>query len=261
MEPRDKSTQNQAPPEQISAYVVIPAYIFFDRNLSDEERWLYGYISSHSNLKGYCFATNKRIAEDWGCSVRKVAGVLASLVGKGYVYACVDRKNGKAKRRVFLTDIMALRQFCRDHSAKNCTMDDARNCTNHDAENCTSNNINNNNIPPIAPQGGQQPKRSRKRKSPTGAVELPPALEDSFQRFWSVYPRKKDRQNARLRWLQLEPDEELVNTILTAIQTLEQQDEDWKRNVIPLPSTFLNNRRWEDAASLTAEPKREERWF
>lgn len=243
-----------------SAYVVIPSYIFFDKNLSDEERWLYGYISSHANLKGYCFATNKRMSEDWNCSVRKVAGVLSSLVDKGYIYTCTDRKNGKAKRRIFLVDIMALRQFCRDHSAKNCTMDDAKNCTTHSAENCTQNNINNN-IPPIAPQGGPQTKCAK--RSRTGEVALSPELEASFDLFWSKYPWKVDKQRSRRRWRDLNPDAETLEVILAAVES-QKQTQQWRDGAIPMPSTWLYRRRWEDEVKIDtpAQPEQDgRRWL
>ncbi len=69
--------------------------------------------------------------------------------------------------------------------------------------------------------------------------------DESFNVFWSAYPRKAGRQKASGAWLKLAPDEELQAKILEA---LEQQKEtaQWQSGVIPHASTWLNGKRWED---------------
>ncbi len=50
-------------------------------------------------------------------------------------------------------------------------------------------------------------------------------------------------------WQKLKPDEKTLNDMLEAIERHKQSDEQWHRNngqYIPLPSTWLNGRRWED---------------
>lgn len=88
-------------------------------------------------------------------------------------------------------------------------------------------------------------------------VTLPADLEISFARFWEAYPSHKDKQKARLRWLQLAPDDDLVETILQAIAT-QKQTAQWQEGVIPMPSTWLYGRRWED--EVTPAPATEDSW-
>ncbi len=74
-------------------------------------------------------------------------------------------------------------------------------------------------------------------------------LDEDFNRFWQAYPKKADKQKALKAWQKLKPDEKTLNDMLEAIERHKQSDEQWHRNngqYIPLPSTWLNGRRWED---------------
>lgn len=107
------------------------------------------------------------------------------------------------------------------------------------------NNININ-IPPISPKGGG---RAQKRKEPREAPDWKP---ERFAGLWDFYPKKgkKAKQAAMDAWDKLSPDDALIDTIARALVKLKETDE-WKRNIgIPYVSTFLNGRRWEDAAEL-----------
>jgi hypothetical protein len=75
---------------------------------------------------------------------------------------------------------------------------------------------------------------------------------DSFAPFWEVYPKKKAKRPAFKAWEKLKPDNDLIQKILKAIEVQKTQ-EDWieqKGKYIPLPATWLNNRRWEDEISI-----------
>lgn len=238
--------------ERFSTYVVIPAPVFFDRGISDRAKMLYGLISTMTNHKGYCWAKNETLARYLGTdSDRTVRRLLGELKDHGYIQAEQSNTNGNTVRKIFLTHVV-------DRPDKN-DRPPGQNCPDRPDKNDHQNNINNNNIPPIAPQGGQEPKepkKPRKRKRPTGEVKLPPELEESFSRFWTAYPSKKDKQNARLRWLQLEPNAEFVETILQAVEAQKNSD-DWERGFVPMPSTWLNNRRWEDEVTLAVRTEDE----
>jgi G3E family GTPase len=69
-----------------------------------------------------------------------------------------------------------------------------------------------------------------------------------FEIFYSSYPKKKKRVEAEKAFAKLNPDDVLFQTILTALEN-QKQSEDWKKEngrYIPLPSSWLNGRRWED---------------
>lgn len=74
-------------------------------------------------------------------------------------------------------------------------------------------------------------------------------ISERFDRFWSVYPKKTDKQAARKEFEKLSPDEDLLNIILNAISR-QKASKQWKdAQYIPYPSTWLHGKRWEDELS------------
>jgi hypothetical protein len=86
------------------------------------------------------------------------------------------------------------------------------------------------------------------RPSPVKSPFL--AKEDAarFARWWSSYPRKVAKQAAIKAWVKLRVDDDLLETVLEAIDA-QRTTESWTKengNYIPYPATWLNGRRWED---------------
>ena len=72
--------------------------------------------------------------------------------------------------------------------------------------------------------------------------------EYMFDRFWAAYPRHENKPAARKAFAKADPDEELLLTMLTAIEK-QKSSSQWQENggqYIPHPATWLNGRRWED---------------
>lgn len=70
-----------------------------------------------------------------------------------------------------------------------------------------------------------------------------------FDRFWQAYPRKVGKPKAQKAFANLRVTEETLGQMLTAIRqqtkALGWEDKSkWK--YIPHPTTWLNQRRWED---------------
>ena len=85
-------------------------------------------------------------------------------------------------------------------------------------------------------------------RAPLGKESAEKALKSSFERFWKVYPRKTAKQQALKAWLKLKPGDEIVETIVKAVEK-QRQSNDWTKDsgqFIPYPATWLNGRRWED---------------
>jgi hypothetical protein len=81
----------------------------------------------------------------------------------------------------------------------------------------------------------------------------PRAWEPRFERFWLAYPRKESKQKAREWFAQHKPTEADVGTMLDAIAR-QSQSAQWQEEggrFIPMPTTWLHQRRWEDEG-LTA---------
>ena len=239
--------------EQFGAYVVIPSPVFFDRNLHARAILLYGLISSMSNYKGYCWAKNETMAKYLGLdednSDRTVRRLLEKLKDNGYIRVDLSNTDGITVRKIFLDKVF-------NRPDKN-VRQPGQKCPDRPDKNVRQNNIKNNNIPPIVPQGGQEhqnPKKPTKRRAPTGDVVMSPELEESFSRFYEAYPKKQARPIARLRWSQLEPDEDLVQIILQAVEN-QKCTSQWLDGYIPQPGKWLNDRRWEDEVTPAAKPE------
>ena len=75
--------------------------------------------------------------------------------------------------------------------------------------------------------------------------------QDDFKRFWSNYPRNEKKVLAEKSWMKQNPD---IDVVLKSLSLFKVSDE-WKKDngkYIPHPSTWLNQRRWED----DVKPKR-----
>ena len=73
-----------------------------------------------------------------------------------------------------------------------------------------------------------------------------------FDRFWEAYPNHKAKVKAMASFQKLKPDEQLVQTMLEAIERAKRSKQ-WTRDngeFIPLPATWLNQRRWEDEQTI-----------
>jgi hypothetical protein len=69
-----------------------------------------------------------------------------------------------------------------------------------------------------------------------------------FERFWSIWPKKVAKSTAEKSWNKLAPNEEIADSILTAIER-QKHSQQWRKDngqYIPHAATWLNQRRWED---------------
>ena len=83
------------------------------------------------------------------------------------------------------------------------------------------------------------------------------ALDERFDRFWSVYPRHEGKQSARKKFQALNPSEELLQTMIEAVEKQKQSDQ-WTKDggqYIPHPATWIYGKRWEDELVISQNPK------
>lgn len=103
-------------------------------------------------------------------------------------------------------------------------------------------------IPPFTPDLLQ----SKARQSPL-QVKAEVKVEDKvvcahFDIFWKAYPKKKSKGQAEKEFKKVNPDENLLKTILIAIEQAKKSD-DWQKTggqYIPYPATWLSAKGWED---------------
>jgi hypothetical protein len=78
-----------------------------------------------------------------------------------------------------------------------------------------------------------------------------------FADFWKAYPKHQDKQGALKAFQKLKPDQELLDQMIKSINAW-KQSEQWTKDggqYIPMPTTWLNRRRWEDDLPQTAQFK------
>lgn len=86
----------------------------------------------------------------------------------------------------------------------------------------------------------QEPKNPKTHK--------PTAVWAGFDSFWSAYPRKVAKAEAQKAFTKIKPDADMLAQMLASIAK-SCQSTDWLKDngqFIPFPSTWLNQRRWED---------------
>ena len=79
-----------------------------------------------------------------------------------------------------------------------------------------------------------------------------------FEEFWEAYPRHESKQAARKAFDKIKPDDQLFAKMLEAIAAW-KESEQWQEDggrFVPHPSTWLNQKRWEDEMPVRKSAKK-----
>ena len=96
----------------------------------------------------------------------------------------------------------------------------------------------------------QQPQKTRKTIQKTNTRK--------FDIFYANYPKKRGRETAYKSWQKLNPDESLMDEIMSALER-QKISIDWLKDggkFIPYPATWLNQKRWQDEVELPRQRSR-----
>jgi hypothetical protein len=93
--------------EEVAYYATIPAPVLYNKSLSPNAKLLYGTITSLCRRKGFCWATNKYLADLYHVERSAVSNWIKSLCASGfikveYVYSS-DQANIQA-RKIYLSE-------------------------------------------------------------------------------------------------------------------------------------------------------------
>lgn len=237
-------------------WAVLPAQIRYDDRISPNAKVLYAEISSLIYATGYCWADNEYFARVFKFSERTVRSLLASLSEAGYIRIEEQRGNhGVQKWRHIFAGVNPLigvdppleENFQRQSETDKPLEKTFRPLEETFQRHIIKEQINNN--------------RESPRQTPR---TLPQVLPERFEAFWKFYraipgegglPRNEKRAEAVKAWDKLQPDDKLVDRIGRALQK-QMKTADWKKGIgIPMASTYLNQRRWEDAEDLPDAPE------
>ena len=90
-------------------------------------------------------------------------------------------------------------------------------------------------------------KKETKKETKNVLPPIPPEA-NLFDRFWDAYPKKVAKPVAEKAFQKLNPSEKLWKRIISDVEA-RKTSRDWTKDggqYIPNPSTYLNQRRWED---------------
>lgn len=99
-----------------------------------------------------------------------------------------------------------------------------------------NNTVHNSAYTPLTPQRGEE-------------AEQKNLQEKRFDEFWAAYPRKQGKGAALKAWQKIHPDAQLHQAIIESVKAHAKNNPQWLKDngqYIPNPSTWLNQRRWED---------------
>jgi len=85
---------------------VIPAVILYDRNLIDKDKLTFCVISNLTHEKGYCWASNRYIADLLNCATVTISRSIARLNKHGYIISSVEKSQDGTKRKIYLPTSM-----------------------------------------------------------------------------------------------------------------------------------------------------------
>ncbi len=68
--------------------------------------------------------------------------------------------------------------------------------------------------------------------------------QSNFERLWSIYPNQSERERAEIAFLELSPNADLLDKIITDVEIRKTSDE-WLSGNIPYLCNYLAKRKWE----------------
>jgi len=92
----------------------------------------------------------------------------------------------------------------------------------------------------------------KQKPTPSSSSSSTSSIEILFDKFYQNYPKKIGKPKALQAFKKINPDDQLLNEMLQKLE-IQKNSSQWLKDggeFIPHPSTWLNNRRWEDEVSV-----------
>lgn len=226
---------------EASFWSVIPNTVLSATNIKANAKLLYAKVTSLQSARGYCFATNKYLAEGLGIAQDTVTRLLKNLSDAGYLRVEVIKgaDNQIVERRIYPTITLPIIAEPYRTNAR----DPIGQISDTPIGQISDKRINTENKKEIPPK----PPRGASRQEPKKAPDHKP---ERFQKFWNFYPRGESKQAAIRAWDRLKPSDEIIDQMAVALKK-QKQSEDWMNGIgIPYASTWINGRRWEDEVKV-----------
>jgi hypothetical protein len=86
-----------------SFFAVIPAHVLYSKTLKANSKLLYGIISSLTSSKGYCYASNSYLSEQFGITTSGISRLVTDLKNHGFISVKMLKEGKQIKqRRIYL---------------------------------------------------------------------------------------------------------------------------------------------------------------
>lgn len=194
--------------------------------------------ASRNVTRGHATVTAEDLASALDVTDEQVIAVLTAMEGRvidGYAISGWDRRQPK-REDAGSPESGAKSAAQRKREQRQRDRDEAEKAGGHDESHGVT-------------QGHAREDKDKEESKEQKHTPLPPsAVADGFAAFWSAYPLKKAKATAEKAWQKLKPSADLQAAILSAIAA-HKLSADWQRDAgkyIPHPTTWLNQRRWED---------------
>jgi hypothetical protein len=89
-------------------YSILPSQIRYEKKLNPNAKLLYSEISTLSNKKGYCFATNSYFAQLFKVTNNSISRWISNLESAGYIKSKIiysEKNKGVIQRQIYLTNL------------------------------------------------------------------------------------------------------------------------------------------------------------
>ena len=92
--------------DNVGYYSIIPATILYNKELKANEKLLYTIITSLACKEGYCFATNKYLAEKLGVNPKTISSWISDLKDRNFIIVELIRNENKQiiQRKIHIND-------------------------------------------------------------------------------------------------------------------------------------------------------------
>lgn len=257
--------------EEATYYAIIPPQVRYDKELSANEKLLYGEITALSSKSGLCWATNKYFSELYGVETRTIRRWIEHLVERGYVYRTVEYNEDEKtvlRRCLSIVPEQDIRQM--SWADKNVLPLGAK-MSAPSGQKCPHNNINKNNtsikekiykkesefseeeVESVKATQTEIPFLIAEESSLSDRVITESEIEEYFKKIYEIYPRKVSKIRAKetfehkLRGYSSDEGHKIAQKIY---KTVKHQAEVWSEEndgagrrweMIPHFSTWLND--------------------
>lgn len=93
--------------DNVGYYSIIPATVLYNKELKANEKLLYAIITSLACKEGYCFASNKYLAEKLDVNPKTISSWISDLSKRNLIIVEVIRNENKQiiQRKIYINDV------------------------------------------------------------------------------------------------------------------------------------------------------------